>query len=149
MMTCEETLKVLREGKMIDTNEKTYVRIEDGQFVERRKEDDSLIVKGTCFSFSVTEATNNKVDYKIYEKPVLDEAEKKYLSGVIRPFRKDYEIQIKKCCEDGGKEFITIIVKNLTSSLTEFVCLPYFGKDTMYKGMESEKEYFLKELGLC
>ena len=40
------------------------------------------------------------------------------------------------------KEFIEIRLES------EYTCLPYFKKNTMYKGMELEKRYSLKELGL-
>lgn len=41
------------------------------------------------------------------------------------------------------EEFISIIIANDSQ-----IQLPNFKKNTMYKGMETEKEYTLKELGL-
>mgnify|MGYP001302655222 CR=1 FL=1 len=73
-------------------------------------------------------------------KPILDDEEKEYLSVVIRPF-KDKVKYIRKCCTSRG-EYIEIGILN------DSAILPYFNKNTMYKGMELEKQYTLKELGL-
>lgn len=75
-------------------------------------------------------------------KPILDDAEKEYLKNVIKPF-KDKISNISKEPSILGKEFICINFKN-----EEFMCFPYFEKNTMYKGMKANKEYTLKELGL-
>jgi hypothetical protein len=75
----------------------------------------------------------------IIEKEILDKEEKEYLSAVIRPFRNRVEYIQKK---DIMNEFIEIELDN------EFFNLPDFEKDTMYKGMELNKKYTLKELDL-
>lgn len=76
-----------------------------------------------------------------YEKPILDEAERKYLSAVIKPFREKVIYICKK--EICSKEFILIALKADCST-----ALPSFQAGSMYKGMENYKEYTLKELGL-
>lgn len=84
-------------------------------------------------------------DYKkIYErkKEILDDAEKKYLRAVIRPF-KDKVTYINKVIGYAGDYYIRINLKN-----DDNACLPNFKKNTMYKGMKIEKKYTLKELGL-
>ena len=75
------------------------------------------------------------------EEPILDEEERKYLSGVIRPFRNEigYIMKINTQCG----EYIEITFKN-----DERIVFPYFVKKSMYKGMELNKEYRLEELGL-
>lgn len=81
-----------------------------------------------------------------YKEPVLDDAERKYLSEVIRPF-KNYVTGITKVkneCET-DKQFIRIMVNKYR---IEYIILPYFEENTMYKGMEVNKEYSLEELGL-
>ena len=80
----------------------------------------------------------------IYEvKEILDEKEKEYLSYVIRPFR-DRVGGIKKIITwYKDDEFLKIIMKN-----EDDIYFPYFEKNTMYKGMEIDKEYTLEELGL-
>ena len=81
--------------------------------------------------------------WKREEKPVeiLDGVEKKYLSDVIRPFRDKVGYVVKN--PYGDAEFITISIIGDNKIL-----LPNFKKGTMYKGMELNKEYSLKELGL-
>ena len=76
----------------------------------------------------------------IREKEILDEAEKRYLKGVIRPFKNRIS-HISKECYDGDC-YISIDLDD------ELFDLPYFKKGTMYNGMEEEKGYTLKELGL-
>ena len=83
-------------------------------------------------------------EYKtVYEaKPeILDEAEKRYLRGVIRPFR-DKVTCIRKFVYSTGNAKIDINVENW------YICLPTFPKNQMYKNMEDDKEYTLEELGL-
>ena len=80
-------------------------------------------------------------------KPILDEKEKKYLSAVIKPFR-NRVINIKK--ESGYSiECIKITLNPLkVMTADDIVYLPNFIKWSMYKGMETDKEYTLEELGL-
>ena len=85
----------------------------------------------------------------VYEAKIeiLDEVEKRYLKGVIRPFRDDIE-HILKCkhynsTNDVNCEFISIIYKDDADTN-----LHDFKANTMYKGMELDKEYTLEELGL-
>lgn len=86
-------------------------------------------------------------EYKtVYEcKPeILDEAEKRYLSNVIRPFRDKVKNIIKtKSNALKDKEYIIIRIINGNN-----IPLPYFDKNTMYKDMRLDKEYTLKELGI-
>ena len=83
-------------------------------------------------------------EYKtVYESKVeiLDETEKRYLRGVIRPFR-DKVTYIRKFVYSTGDAKIDIVVENW------YICLPTFPKNQMYKNMEDDKEYTLEELGL-
>lgn len=86
-------------------------------------------------------------EYKtVYEcKPeILDNTEKRYLSNVIRPFRDKVKNIIKtKSIALKDKEYIIIRIINGNN-----IPLPYFDKNTMYKGMMTEKKYSLEELGL-
>lgn len=79
-------------------------------------------------------------DYVEIIDPILDEEEKKYLSAVIKPFRKNIEY-IQKIGAVGC-QYIRIKICN------EYICFPNFKKDSMYEGMEVEKKYTLEELGL-
>lgn len=75
------------------------------------------------------------------EEPILDEAERKYLSDVIRPFRNKIKSISKRCIDN--TEYIIIYIKD-----DESLPFPNFEKGTMYKNMELDKFYKLKELGL-
>ena len=82
-----------------------------------------------------------------YKEPVLDEKERKYLSEVIRPFRKIVIGVCKHFFAEDDKQYICISVRN-DSGFSEYINLPNFNSDTMYKGMKAEKWYSLQELGL-
>lgn len=77
----------------------------------------------------------------IVEKEILDDAEKEYLSAVIKPFKGKVKYIRKYDCPI--REFIEIGISNDAT-----ITFPNFKKGTMYKGMEANKEYTLKELGL-
>ena len=83
----------------------------------------------------------------IKEKEILDEAEKRYLKAVMRPFKDRVRYISKEDCYDGDC-YISIELGN-----GEHIDLPYFKKRTMYNGMEDngmgeDKRYTLKELRL-
>lgn len=73
-------------------------------------------------------------------EPILDDAEKRYLSAVIRPFRD----KVTAICKinDFESDYIAICLE------FESVCLPDFPAGTMYKGMKKGHDYTLEELGL-
>ncbi len=77
-------------------------------------------------------------------KEILDEVEKKYLANVIKPFRHEIKI-ISKRSRLGNSSicYIKIWLKN-----NDTANLPDFKENSMYKGMEPNREYSLKELGL-
>ena len=78
-----------------------------------------------------------------YREPILDDAERKYLADVIRPFRNKIDTISKFQTWDGSSQYIHISMKD-----NHMGTLPVFPKGTMYKGMEDGKHYSLKELGL-
>lgn len=79
------------------------------------------------------------------ESEILDEVEKRYLRGVIRPFRNRVKI-IRKFIYSGGNASIDISIDDSnTGWLIELLPFP---KNEMYKGMEDNKEYTIEELGL-
>lgn len=88
-------------------------------------------------------------EYKtVYEskKEILDEVEKRYLRGVIRPYKTVKNIY--KTTYDGGKKSIVIItVIDIDGDKWE-IQLPPFETEDMYKEMEVDKKYTLEELGL-
>lgn len=85
---------------------------------------------------------------KEYDPKILDDIEKKYLIGIINPF-KDRVTAITKIREEfTGKNFISICVHNKKGNGYEMICLPRFEYGTMYKNMKDNKKYSPEELGL-
>ena len=88
---------------------------------------------------------NKKVKLTLeLEEPILDDEERKYLSGVIRPFRDRvrYIEKVSYYLDNEQKEYITI--KLISGSMP----FPSFKANMMYKCMKLNKEYTLEELGL-
>ena len=82
-------------------------------------------------------------EYEVVKLPILNDEEKKYLSYVIKPFRKDVlKIAKFESITSEYKEIISVKTKNGN------MIFPAFEKGKMYKNMELNKEYSLKELGL-
>lgn len=79
--------------------------------------------------------------FEEYEEPVLDNVERKYLSAVIKPFKGDVDYICKRL--NHGGYYIAIV-----SNGSDVTKLPYFPNNEMYKGMELDHRYKLKELGL-
>lgn len=77
---------------------------------------------------------------------ILDEAEKRYLSALIKPFKKQV-ISISKRSINYG-EFINIMIDEGEFINPRNICLPYFIPGKMYKGMKVNREYTLEQLGL-
>ncbi len=75
------------------------------------------------------------------EKPILNNSEREYLKNVIRPFKDEVEYIRKR--NNIGDFYIAIRLKN-----KESVILPYFKNKNMYKGMEVDMCYTVKELKL-
>ena len=94
----------------------------------------------------VTEMT--LLDWLCEEYQILDKEEKEYLSAVIRPFRKRVISLTKSSGIEIKYEKLELVVELPNKSSKTCVRLPYFKKDTMYKGMELDKQYTLEELGL-
>lgn len=77
------------------------------------------------------------------EEPILDEVEREYLSYGIRQFREKIECIYKHQMSYIDEYYIAVRLKDGYS-----LRYPRFKGNTMYKGMEVEKEYTLEELGL-
>lgn len=82
------------------------------------------------------------------KKPILDEVEKKYLEAVLRPFKNIIKyITLNRTLRP---TFGYIEVEMIPKGSIEYDSMnfPNFEIGTMYKGMEVNKKYTLKELGL-
>ena len=82
----------------------------------------------------------------IVHPQILDDAERKYLSAFIKPFRD----RVKHICRvwyiTSSSEYQRIYITLSDDSYN--IDLPFFKKETMYKGMKIGKAYTLEELGL-
>lgn len=78
------------------------------------------------------------------KEEILNETEKRYLASVIKPFKNKIET-IEKTIKIGDSSlcYLIMLLKN-----NDMANLPNFKKNSMYKGMEVNKKYSLKELGL-
>lgn len=149
--------------------EKQFIKsdLKDGDIVTYRNGDKRTVIAGNLInsngfiSKKLNQYTNELKDTVIgesldiikVERPVkyeivfgreeiLDEIEKRYLTRVIKPFR--HKIKgIMKRSEYGSLCYIKICLKNGDAAY-----LPCFKENSMYKGMELNREYSLKELGL-
>lgn len=77
------------------------------------------------------------------KEEVLDETEKKYLTEVIRPFRKRIQFIQKKKEITEINPYLRVVFED-----NDKLVFPYITDNSMYKGMEVNKKYTLKELGL-
>ena len=78
-----------------------------------------------------------------YKNQIIDDVERKYLSAVIKPFRKKISYIRKSKDVSNGKKYIKI---ELCDGDTMY--FPYLANDEMYKGMKLDRSYTLEELGL-
>lgn len=116
--------------------------------------------KVCCDEFSSDCWINNKDIYSDkflnqeieIETDILSEKEKEYLKSIIRPFKR-VEYIVKKKSEDcNGNTFYYIVIATISVASDyeiDPIYFPYFKPESkMYEGMELNKEYTLKELGL-
>lgn len=146
-MTIIEAVKELTEGKKIrrkDWEKDNYITLIDNQVVSQNGWSSGLYIEDFSADW-----------WEEYKEPVLDEKEKKYLSAVIKPFRDRVHYICKIKITNSDNQFIFIRVKRYDceedepkSTKYEDIDLPYFKENTMYKNMEVDKKYTLKELGL-
>lgn len=100
--------------------------------------------KGICFK-NCKECKEYAMKWLLeeYSDTILDDAERKYLSAVIKPFRNRVTSIEKRDDIYEEKQWILIVVGH-----KENVNLPHFRKATKYKGMKVDKKYTPEELGL-
>lgn len=130
--------------EMIKVSKKRY---ESG--IRWRDEKDFVRMKDKVGIMGKIIAIEEPVYQTVYEanKEILDEAEKRYLKQVIRPYKIVNSIQ-KYIFLDKKLAKIQIFVPDIRGTGCWSIDLPPFKKDTMYKNMEDNKSYTLEELGL-
>lgn len=91
----------------------------------------------------------------IYEDPVLDDVERRYLGNFLRPFRKRVEYVFKKRQYDGQEQIVVKFKNNNNNNpkmsdgyFNNFMYFPLFDGGKMYKGMTVGTKYSLDMLGL-
>ena len=94
--------------------------------------------------YKLTQLLNGKHEIIELPKHILTEEEKEYLSNVIKPFRDKVRCIRKSKDEASDNEWVEIVFNTDFCSIN----FPNFEAETMYRGMELGKEYFLDELGL-
>lgn len=78
------------------------------------------------------------------KEEILDEVEKRYLASVIKPFRHKIK-SIMKRRESNSSNLCYITIRLKDDDIAYFPC---FKENSMYKGMEPNREYTLEELEL-
>ena len=144
--TYEDLKKSPIGTKITFENGEVLVKDDDGNYSNKKRwRDDSDLkeLKDRVNTLGKIIKIEEPTYQTVYESKVeiLDEVEKRYLRGVIRPFR-DKVTYIRKFVYSTGDAKIDIVVENW------YICLPTFPKNQMYKNMEDDKEYTLEELGL-
>lgn len=105
----------------------------------------SEILKLDCVK-DCSECKKHAIEWLLeeYKEPILDDAERKYLTAVIKPFREKIKyIRKNKSAYKDKQQFISIGFYD-----DDYMYFPYLDDDTMYKGMKENKKYSLEELDL-
>ncbi len=149
-MNIIETLQALDEGKKVRLYE-----MPKGNYLYK-KDDKIMCYVGECnasVEFWLTYSRLFRKDIaELYEEPksILDTEEKAYLEAVLRPFKDRVKYVYKKNETYVIRESIRFVCDNTDFAESDecIYDLPYFEAGTMYKGMEENKMYKLKDLGL-
>ena len=81
-------------------------------------------------------------------EPILDDAERAYLSAVIKPFRERVWYIRKAIADDTSVYKCSYYIFIRFNDGTESMKFPVFHESEMYKGMSTARTYTPKELGL-
>lgn len=139
---------VKEEKDMKETNLEHY-KEELKEIFNKHYEEPKEIIKGIkgyigeTITYDFQSCTDAILNWMAQPYSILDEVEKKYLSDVIRPFRKEVATISKLHTWANDAHYIYIEMKD-----NRGCTLPFFPKNTMYKGMKDGRHYSLKELGL-
>lgn len=143
-----------RDGTIVYINKLSKIRMKYNDDLTHKTDNRYDVVKVQRYvPKSFITRSNNNLDCfileTIYERKeeILDDKEKEYLRGVVKPFRN--KIRYIKKYESGFRGWlnrITICFKD--GDFSGDIDLPPFLPNAMYKGMEIDKEYSLDELGL-
>lgn len=126
------------EFKLDDSDDYKYKITKDGMFMYSRFASDWFSANHILLCVLIGK-------YEI-KKPILDDAEREYLSAIIKPFRNKVVDIIKRGI--GKHEYIVIYYRDDIDIGMQYMYFPFFEKGTKYKGMEVGKKYTLEDLGL-
>lgn len=96
--------------------------------------------------------TNNEYHFTIKSQEdvleTLDNVEKRYLNHFLAPYKQRIEYIEKSPVWLNNKEYerIIFVVRKTKKHPREIINLPIFKKGTMYKNMETDKQYKFKDL---
>ena len=141
-MTPEEFLRALIEGEAVTIGGgKTYFRNENGRLALRSGETGEEIAAAPFIPFF------GDSGYELCERPILDDAEKKYLGSFLGPYGDRVKAVMKASAGDSHQR-IVVCAAGEDGGRDDCVPLPRFPRGEMCRGMEGERRYALKELGL-
>lgn len=153
-MKIKKNLKDITIKEYIDWKEKNCSRHD--------KCDSCPFTSANCYSNDKNSWVNNKnlfsneflnQEIEIEKRDILTEKEKEYLRNVIKPFRDKVKHISKQELIDYDYEYISIYVSTPLNigcicGNRNYMLLPYFKKESMYKNMTLVKPYSLEELKL-
>ena len=140
-MTFFEAMRELEEGKKVRN-----VNWIDG--LHLFKEENKI-----CFSETTKVKCLNDVDlnfgpWEIYKEPILTDEEKEYLNNVIKPFKNKVCHIVKNTISFYDGDFIQICVKSNRKNVYQYINLPAFTRDSIYKNMKVDYKYTVEDLDL-
>lgn len=112
------------------------------------KENNKICFSDACILKFLDTTDLNFGTWELYNKSILDKTEKEYLSNVIKPFKNKVYHIVKNTISFYDGDFIQICVKSNRNNVYQYINLPAFPRDSMYKNMQLDYRYSLKELGL-
>lgn len=110
-----------------------------------------LVDKFGCYCDTcLTNLLNGELEI---QKPILTYKEKEYLESVLKPFKEKNIFIVKRNNGFHPESEYLIIYLNENADIydiknREEIVLPFFKKDSMYRGMQLNKIYTSSELGL-
>lgn len=139
-MTFLQALEEAKKGKKVRHDlwsSEIYLTIENGNIKMCNTQYNSL-TKG--------DYTSNY--WEIYKEKILTDEEKEYLSNVIKPFKNKVCYIVKYTVSFYDGDFIQICVKSNRNNVYQYINLPAFTRDSIYKNMKADYTYTVEDLDL-
>lgn len=138
-MICKELLQALLDGNKIrndywDNQHYLYID-EKGNLIEHFYGEKKVVI---------LDCIDLRNDWIVIQRDILSSSEKETIDNITHTLR-NYIMYVAKYTLDDEYEYIKTIMKKNEKYI---LYSPIFPKGTAYKGMELNKKYTLKELGL-